>query len=63
MSTNEDRLFRKQVGRTRIHPMPDPISDTPENVARILMTTKPKRYDEWEYLRNQSQTDKEKGGP
>ena len=27
--------------RPRIHPMPDPIPDTPENVARILMITLP----------------------
>ena len=60
MSTNEDRLFRRRVGRPRIHPMPDPIPDTPENVARILMTTKPKRYDEWEYLKNQPKPDKDR---
>ena len=31
--------------------MPDPIPDTPENVARALVTTPPKNDDEWECLR------------
>ena len=31
-------------------PMPDPIPDTMENVARALLTTPPKREDEWEYI-------------
>lgn len=30
-------------------PMPERIPDTPENVARALMTTPP--IDDWEYLR------------
>ena len=33
---------KRSRGRPRTHPMPDPIPDTPENVARSLMTTKPK---------------------
>ena len=32
-------------------PLPEPIPDTPENVARALLTTPPKRDDEWKYLR------------
>ncbi len=32
-------------------PMPDLIPDTPENVALALLTTPPKREDEWKYLR------------
>lgn len=34
--------------RPRTHPIPD----TPENVARILMATKPKPEAEWQYLKN-----------
>ncbi len=33
-------------------PMPDRIPDTPENVAKILMNTKPKRKEDWAYLKN-----------
>lgn len=31
--------------------MPEPIPDTPENVARALMNTPPKRPDEWDYVK------------
>ena len=31
--------------------MPEPIPDTPENVARALLTTPPKGEDEWDYLK------------
>ena len=31
--------------------LPEPIPDTPANVARALLTTPPKRDDEWKYLR------------
>ena len=32
-------------------PMPEQIPDTPENVARALMTSPPRQPDEWEYRR------------
>ena len=32
-------------------PMPEQIPDTPENVALALMTSPPRRPDEWEYLK------------
>ncbi len=38
-------------GRPVEKPMPDPIPDTPENVARALLTTPPKGEDEWDYLK------------
>ena len=31
--------------------MPEPIPDTPENVARALVTTPPKGEGDWDYLR------------
>ena len=31
--------------------MPDPIPDTPENVARALLTATPKGEDEWDSLK------------
>ncbi len=39
-------------GRPRTHSMPDPIPDSPQNVARILMTTPPPKDSEWQYLRD-----------
>lgn len=38
-----------KVGRTP-RPMPDPIPDTPENVARALMTSPPRIPKDWKYL-------------
>ena len=38
-------------GRPVEKPMPDPIPDTPENVARALLSTPPKGEDEWDYLK------------
>ena len=39
-------------------PMPEQIPDTPENVARILMKTPPKKREEWKYLRQKRRKDK-----
>ena len=41
---------RRSRGRPPL-PMPDPIHDSPENVARALMTGKPKRPNEWRYMK------------
>ena len=41
---------RRKAGRPP-KPMPDQISDTPENVALALMTSPPRKPDDWEYLR------------
>ena len=32
--------------------MPASIPDTPENVARALVTTPPKNEDDWDYLKD-----------
>lgn len=42
----------KSRGRPVEKPMPEPIPDTPENVARALLTTPPKNDDEWNYLKD-----------
>ena len=34
---------RKKRGRPVVRPFPDPIPDTPENIARIALTTPPKK--------------------
>ena len=33
-------------------PMPERIPDTPENVAKAVLNTPPKREDEWQYLKD-----------
>ncbi len=42
----------KPRGRPVKNIMPEPIPDTPENVALALVTTPPKKEDEWEYLKD-----------
>ena len=37
-------------GRPVEHPMPELIPDTPENIARALVTSPPKAKGEWRYL-------------
>ena len=39
-------------GRPVKNKMPEPIPDTPENIARALLTTPPKKEDEWDYLKD-----------
>lgn len=42
---------KKPRGRPVEKPMPEAIPDTPENVMRAILSTPPKREDEWEYLK------------
>ena len=39
-------------GRPVEKPMPEPIPDTAENIARALLTTPPKDEDDWDYLKD-----------
>ena len=39
-------------GRPVKNTMPELIPDTPENIARALLTTPPKGEDEWDYLKD-----------
>ena len=41
-----------KVGRPVERSMPDPIPDTPENIARALLTTPPKKEGDWDYLKD-----------
>ena len=43
---------KRTRGRPVEKPMPEPIPDTPENIARALLTTPPKKEDEWDYLKD-----------
>ena len=47
MSDKKDRAPQRPRGRPRTAPLPDSIPDTPQNVARILMTTPPPKESEW----------------
>ena len=44
-------------GRRTKRAMPAQIPDTPENVARALLNTPPKKPAEWEHLRKPGRTD------
>lgn len=44
----EEKPNKNSVGRPP-NPMPEPIPDTPENVARAVLNTRPKK--EWDYLK------------
>ena len=41
-------------GRPVEEPLPAPIPDTPENMARALLSTPPKGEDEWDYLKDRA---------
>ena len=45
-------MTKKPRGRPVKNAMPEPIPDTPENIARALLTTPPKKEDEWDYLKD-----------
>ena len=42
---------KKRRGRPPL-PMPESIPDTPENVARAVLNTRPKKADEWRYIKD-----------
>ena len=42
---------KKPRGRPPL-PMPEPIPDTPENVAKAVLNTRPKKRDEWQYIKD-----------
>ena len=43
---------KRSRGRPVEKPLPAPIPDTPENVARALLTTPPKDDGDWDYLKD-----------
>ncbi|MCY4503889.1 MAG: hypothetical protein OXE57_20360 [Alphaproteobacteria bacterium] len=44
-------LGKRPPGRPAVHPIPRPIPDTAENIARALLRTPPKTRGEWKYLK------------
>ena len=39
----------KPRGRPVKYPLPDPIPDTPENIAKAILATPPKKRQEWQH--------------
>ena len=52
MTKDEGKLASR--GSPAKNTMPEPIPDTPENIARALLTTPPKKRDEWDYLKDRA---------
>ena len=52
----QEKPEKRPVGRPVERQMPEPIPDTPENIARILMTTKPPK---WTYEESESESEDE----
>jgi hypothetical protein len=40
----------KKAGRPPTLTMPEPIDDTPENVAEAMMRTPPRKRSEWKFI-------------
>jgi hypothetical protein len=53
---------KRKVGRPRTLTMPEPIPDTPENVAKAILTTKPKKRHEWPFMQEQHKPSSEQAG-
>ena len=45
---------KRPVGRPPLE-LPDPIPDTPENIARVVLNTKPKKRGEWRFEKKRRQ--------
>ena len=42
----------KKAGRPPTLTMPEPIDDTPENVAKTMMRTPPRKRGEWKFMQS-----------
>ncbi len=51
--SDESKPEKRKVGRPP-KPMPELIPDTPENIARALFRTPPKKEHDWRYLQSES---------
>ncbi len=49
-----DTKGKRQRGRPVEKPLPPPIPDSPENIARAVLATPPKRRKDWKYLEPQT---------
>ena len=57
MTGNLKPPAKRPRGRPVKNTMPELIPDTPENIARALLTTPPKKEDEWDYLKDRQLSD------
>ena len=48
----ESKKQKRKVGRPP-KPMPELIPDTPENIARAILSTPRKKEEDWRYLKEQ----------
>ena len=48
----------KVRGRPPENEWPEQIPDTPENIAKAILNTPPKKDDEWEYMNRHKRTEK-----
>ena len=46
----------KKAGRPPTLTMPEPIPDTPENIAEAIMNTKPKKRSQWRFMQQRNGT-------
>ena len=46
--TTTKRMCGRRVKRT----MPEPIDDSPENIMRAVVSTPPKKSEEWRYVQD-----------
>ena len=48
--TGRKKQRNRKAGRPVTLPMPEPIPDTPENVAQAMMRTPPRKKHEWKFV-------------
>ena len=54
---------RKAKGRPSKYVMPEQIPDSPENVARALMRTPPRKPEDWRFVQEFRQQEAEQATP
>ena len=52
---NQTETKKRPVGRPPLE-MPEQIPDTPENIARAVLNTKPKKRDDWRFLKSHQES-------
>jgi hypothetical protein len=44
-------MTEKPRGRPVKYPLPEPIPDSPENIANAILSTPPKKREDWRHVR------------
>ena len=50
-SNKTDETTKRTRGRPPVNEWPEQIPDTPENIARAILNTPPKKKNEWDYMK------------